>query len=648
MSAIAGLLDLTGQPVDPSLLASLTEALRHRGPDGIDRWSRGHVALIHAHSWTTPEELGERQPLVGHGGHVCVAADARIDNREELLPILAGYLPPGIPSDAQLILAAYQRWGSDCPTHLIGDFAFGLWDSIAGRLLCARDPAGIRTLYYARHGSLLVFASGVDAVLAGLGGDAPLNEPLLAEIVLGEWDRWTTETAYRPISRLPQGYQLQAADGEVGLRRFWISGAQVEQPLRSEHDYVERFGDLLDLAVRARLRSVGPVAIKVSGGLDSSAIAALAGRASDEGAVPAPRLYSYVYERSPAADERRYLDALLECLPGSPITLIPSDDRWALREFGDDAGYPLPEPDPFMFRALSVGALRAAHADGLRVLLSGHGGDEILVSTPYHLAPRLWRDVSLRDFAVELPHFWRLSRRRGLRILARESVRASLAPRLRASLGRLRRSRRRNGLRPAQPRSESFVDPLPAPPLRTRAARLAYEGLHNGLTAWYRVEFYELASHAGVEWRFPFLDRRLVDFTLNLPRPVLYRAGWGRAVLREAMIGLLPETIRLRTTKATITDLVERGLLEHEAPRIERLLSGFVASRAVLADPAGLWSAWAAYRRNRRDLDPRVINAVAVEAWMEARTLRRRTLASAAALAPAVDNGHDAELADQA
>jgi asparagine synthase (glutamine-hydrolysing) len=617
MAGIAALVDLGDQPLDPLVVERVRDSIVRRGPDGTDAWQGAHVALIHAHFWTTPEELGERQPIVGGGGRLALAADARLDDRDGLMAALGSARPPGEPSDAQLILAAYEKWGEDCAAQLVGDFAFAIWDGSANRLFCARDPAGIRTLHYARAGSLLIVASGVDAVLAGLGGSAPVNEPLLVDMVNGHWERWVTETAYLPISRLPQGYALTAEGGVLRTRRYWTYGAaRPAGAPRSRQEYVEEFRHLLDLSVRARLRSVGTPSIMVSGGIDSSSITALAGRAASQGRNPPAHLYTFTFDATPGSDEREYLTETLERWPQLPVTFVPSDDSWALREYGDDAGYALSEPDPNMFRALLLGVFRAVRRNGSTVVVSGHGGDETLISQPYHLLPYLWRDLGLRDWKTELPYFWASSKRRGTQWLVKTSVRDALRPLFdRPTMLALRR-RVIDGPLPAASRDrEPLSDPFPPPALPTRAAELVYEGLHDGLAAVRRVGFYELAGYAGIDWRFPYYDRRVVEFALHLPRPLMYQRGSARAILREAMTGLLPERVRTRKSKTAISGLVDRGLLEKETSRFETLVAGYRGPTVGAASAAGVTAAAEAYRTGRSGLDPRVTYAIAIAAW---------------------------------
>ena len=167
MSAIAGIHYLNERPVDFADLGRMVDILAHRGPDGADIWSEGSVGFGHRMLWTTPESLLEKLPLVNQRGDLVITADARIDNREELIAALSlAECRFEKITDSHLILAAYEKWGETCPEHLLGDFAFAIWDKRNQMLFCARDHFGVRPFYY-HHcpRRMFAFASEIKALL---------------------------------------------------------------------------------------------------------------------------------------------------------------------------------------------------------------------------------------------------------------------------------------------------------------------------------------------------------------------------------------------------------------------------------------------------------------------------------------------------
>ena len=294
MSGIAGILNLNGAPVDPHQLRKMADAMAYRSRDGQKIWHDGSIGLVHCHFWTTPEEVGEEQPVGSLDGRHWITADARIDNRDELIPLLTakGHLTKKIPTDAEVTLAAYQCWGEHCARHLVGDFAIAIWDAPARRLFMARDVIGLRQLYYALVDGVLYFGTAIGAVVAALPRAPSLNRRVIEDYLRGRYSSWICQTVYEEILRLPPAHSLIAkGNGLSAPRLYYVFGSQPPPDCKTDQEWMEAFRALLDEAVRSRLRSNMPVGILVSGGLDSSAIACVAhDLAQDEANLPTIRL----------------------------------------------------------------------------------------------------------------------------------------------------------------------------------------------------------------------------------------------------------------------------------------------------------------------------------------------------------------------
>ena len=167
MSGIVAVVNFDGAPVDPQVLKKMAEQCAYRGPDGINYWIQGNVGLAHLALHATPEALREHQPQLSEDGKLCLTADARVDNRPELIPLLQAKGEPvtNESTDADLILAAYRVWGEKCPEQIIGDYAFAIWDAKEQRLFCARDIYGVKSLHYARVGATLCVASEAQQII---------------------------------------------------------------------------------------------------------------------------------------------------------------------------------------------------------------------------------------------------------------------------------------------------------------------------------------------------------------------------------------------------------------------------------------------------------------------------------------------------
>jgi asparagine synthase (glutamine-hydrolysing) len=600
----------------------MAAAHRYRQPDGEACWEEGGVGFAHAHHWTTPEEVGEEQPFSSADGRYQVIADARIDNREELIRELGGAgaeLEPGI-SDARLILAAFERWGEACVPRLLGDFAFAIWDRKQRRLFLARDVMGVRPLYHATHDGLFLFGTTLRAVLAGLPAAPGLNRPLLEEFLRSYYRRWTRETVYDRVERLPPAHWLSITEAGREERLYYVLGSAPHPACRTEAEWAEGFAAVLREAVRCRLRSRAPVAVTTGGGLDSSAIAGIAHElagASPEGG-PEVQLHA-AYHAEPAADERRYFDVLAEHCSGFPAIRVPADDCWALREYGTDHDFPLEEPEIYPLRSHSLALFRSAAAHGAQVVLTGEGANQVLGHSVYY-HPSALRGIPAKELLRELPHFFRASGNRPARVLFHALIRP-LFPE--AVVERLRPLRpgtvewpawvvQDRPAAPPRPLSRDFTNP---PGLRW-SARLAHQALRSAFDLARLSVLDVTCAYAGVELRLPFLDRRVVEFLLAAPPESRSWNGEDRRILREAARGLLPEVIRTRRDKASLLGLVHQGLRERSRGRVEALLCDSQAARLGFIVPGPLRECLEAYWSGTHSQDYRFLPVLALEAWL--------------------------------
>ena len=212
-----------------------------------------------------------------------ITANARIDARDERL------------TDAELILHAYEKWGDDCVKHLLGDFAFAIWDDRRKRLFCARDHFGVKPFFYTHIGDKFNFSS----TLNELKVSTTLNEIAIGDYLLFGVNQDQSTTVFKDIQRLPPGHILIVENNQIKIQRYWTPSLPALIRFRDPDQYVERFLELLSLAVRDRLRT-DRVAVSMSGGLDSTSLAAIA---RDHATVGA---FTVVYDSLIPDQERHY------------------------------------------------------------------------------------------------------------------------------------------------------------------------------------------------------------------------------------------------------------------------------------------------------------------------------------------------------
>jgi asparagine synthase (glutamine-hydrolysing) len=370
MCGIAGIASIDGTPV-PRLevaLSVLDRLIAHRGPDGNGRWSCGsrRVGLAHRRLAIIDLSAAAQQPMTGPGSTV-ISYNGEIYNYPELRAALTPVWDFRSASDTECILAAYDRHGVDCLGHLRGMFAFAIWDERRKRLFCARDRFGVKPFYYAVVGNLFVFASEAKALLPFMPEIASdpeaLAEYLTFQYTIGE------ATLFRGIRQLLPGHSLIIEDGRVDVRRYWDVRYEIDYD-HSPRYFENRLVELLDDSVRMHLRSDVPVGSYVSGGLDSSLIAILAGKA-EHGVGDC---FHGRFTEFPGYDESDYA-AVAATRAGARLHVTDITARH-FRDRIADVIYHLDYPvaGPGSFPQFIVSQLAAQH---LKVVLGGQGGDEI-------------------------------------------------------------------------------------------------------------------------------------------------------------------------------------------------------------------------------------------------------------------------------
>jgi asparagine synthase (glutamine-hydrolysing) len=524
----------------------MNAAQAHRGEtSGLH--ADGPVALGLVDRPATPGARAERQPLVTESGLV-IAADARLDNRGELISQLR--LPDGATlTDAHLIVSAYERWGAGAPARLVGAFAFVVWDPRNRTLFCARDHLGLRPFSYVlRAGQFFVFASEIKSLHAVDGVERVANEAILIAYLDGR-QLGQGESFYEGVARLPPAHHLTVDPNGTRLERYWRLDRERELRLPRPEQYVEAFRECFDEAVAARLRSAGTVGAMLSGGLDSSSVAATA-LALGGGPVPT---FSFTFEGIRASDERVFQQLVTDSGSYEPHriegeALNPFDEFDRLLFLAD-------EPSDAANLFLNVAAWRAASRSGTPVILDGFFGDSAVSYGDDRIA-ELLRAGRLTTWLREIRARARVESggRSMVKSLIVSSLRTVLPQAPAAGTKELAKSDRAPVFVPL---NASAAGRLAAPVLQdddrfhTVRERQIGDIEHEAYTPLFEV-MNKVATGTGIDVRFPFADRRLLELSVSMPSEAKQRDGWDRWMLRSAMAGRLPDTVRWRTGKADL------------------------------------------------------------------------------------------------
>ncbi|SFT85446.1 asparagine synthetase B family protein [Halomonas saccharevitans] len=547
MSAILGRVSLDGRQVSRRNFIKAFDTLQDWGRDGRGLLVQGAVALGHQNLALTLVSGNERQPLCL--GRQYIVSDAVIDNRAELCElleidsILAGEIP-----DSQLILRAYQRWGEASVDRLVGDFAFVIWDSETSRLFAARDVAGSRPLFYAQRACTLLFGTTVESIVAHPDIQFDIDESRVAFFLAQPFGAYENPFI-EGIEFLPPGHTLLASTHGINVRRYWHPEEIPPASSASLDDYAEQLRSLVERAIEDRLCQNHPVGSHISGGLDSTGISVLAHRLlrnngsrldmSYAWAPPICDLYPLVEK---AFDERFQIADLskregFDCVFGS----ASSDDYMSFlkRNIAFENSTDLFEELPLMEQAAGRKT---------RVMLSGWGGDECVTFglrgyPSWLLGQRRFKDLfnlartcggGLRKPIGVSKFIFQL----GILPLCSDKVYSAFSPYLKT----------RQLLRLSAPalmarypdayKKTSLIWRDAKDPFSMQCALLKNGHLSARMSLWSTW-----AGPLGIQYRYPLLDKRLIEYSLSLPPDMLWQKRSDRIVYREAMRDVLPKRV---------------------------------------------------------------------------------------------------------
>jgi asparagine synthase (glutamine-hydrolysing) len=540
---------------DRARVLRMRDVIAHRGPDDAGLLTDERAALGHRRLSIVDLAAGH-QPLANEDETVWIVFNGEIYNHADVRPELeaAGHRYR-TRSDTETIVHAYEQWGDACVDRLRGMFAFAIWDSPRRRLLLARDRLGVKPLYWAMAGNRLLFGSEIKAILESGLIRAAADEARLPELLSTRYLSGP-ETLFKGIHRLLPGHTLVFENGRVTTRQYWdvpTGGANEAVSALSERQAVERFRELLEEAVRIRLMADVPLGMFLSGGLDSSAIAALMAKMIDR-----PLQTFSVAFRQRAFSELDYARQVSSAIKADAheIVIDEQDFFGALPRLIWHEDEPMAHPSsvPLYF----VSELARKH---VKVVLTGEGSDELLAG--YGKYPRAlinWRAAAAYGVLPRQIREWvagRVVRRlpaRMRRHAARSFVAMERTPEAMffdnfAAMG-LERQQSLLTSRFAATTAEQAYGPsrayFDAPNGRSTVLdRLLYADLKTYLVELLMKQD-QMSMAASIESRVPFLDHKLVEFAATLPPRLKLRGFRTKWILREAVRAILPAEILSR------------------------------------------------------------------------------------------------------
>lgn len=638
MCGIAGIWNRNGGVVESSTVLRFVSALAHRGPDGQAAVSadEGRLALAHRRLAILDTTPAAAQPMRSASGRYAMIYNGEVYNflelRAELEHLGHRFHSAG---DSEVVLAAWEQWGAECLLRFNGMWSLAIWDRSERVLVLSRDRFGVKPLYFTTDRTRIAFASELKAFLALNGFTPRANNAAIEARLAGNF---VDHVLLEGIESLPPGHNLQVDRRAIRLSRWWNTLDHLEHAPMRAADRADRFRELLIDACHLRLRSDVPVAISLSGGLDSASVAASIAAAPETRSRPCGRAYIAAF---PGTDQDEASYGMIASHGAGMVPVVREISADAFRESIDTYLYQFEEIGG-LFGAAAWMLYREMRRDGVIVSLEGHGGDELLGGYVLHVVLALMRsggplaaprrvlelvDVLRRMDAALAPGY-----ATAVTTLAGVSL-PGLARLVRILPGQGRRDRvfgeafRRHGRDPgtsgspcdeAETRRIDDLGPLTS---------VLYRSFHRESLPRILRNFDAHSMGHGVEVRMPFLDWRLVCHAFSLPDRDKVAAGYTKRILREVMRGMVPDAVRLRREK-----------LGYNAPLPRWFATGLRDwLREVLNDPAFLCSEqwdgpalramamrnWRDGGRWRPDEVSRINRAVTAHHW-QTRWLRQR------------------------
>ena len=620
--------------VDPSVLSAMTEALSHRGPDDSGTYVNGNVGLGHTRLSILDLSERGRQPMASDDGQIRVSYNGEIYNygeiREELRSKGRVFRTD---CDTEVLLRSYEEWGMECLHRFVGMFAFAVWDGRHGALYLARDRVGIKPLYYYMEDGLFLFASELKSMMKHPGFSGRISPDGLALFLRYDYVR-SPHTIYENTFKLEPGYYLRLKDGELEKRAYWdVTEFWSAEPLDvGEEEACGMFEELMNDSIKHRLVSDVPVGLFLSGGIDSSLVAALV-RRNVSGSF---KTFTIGFDDE-KYDEAAWAKELAAHLGTDHVEAYISEDEALRTVFDIPSIYDEPFADSSAIPTCVVSRLACGH---VKVVMSADGGDELfcgynnyLKCSRYAAAAGKLPSVAKRGLraaisglgagafaaAGRIPGLSRLRKLSGVW----ERERASLLAVIDGDMAEMNRHRR--GIwsprdmpevfgRTSGVHQETFDEEFVALEDGDLLSRMLYGDFRIWLPDDILTKVDKASMSVGLEARVPLLDHRFVSFAARIPMNLKYRDGETKYLMKKVLSRHLPEELYRRPKKG-FSSPVDRWLRSGLKPVVEEYLGPDAVRRSGVFDP-GEVSRWKDGFYEKFTVGPRQIwNLLMFQMW---------------------------------
>jgi len=618
MGKIAAVINWDGVHVAPHTIEQITKPFTNLDASKPKLFIKDNFGFCYAPHSSTPKFIQQKQPLVSEDERFILVCDARIDNRQELLNHLTNTVfASASPTDYDLILAAYRKWGVECPVHLIGDFAFVIWDNSSKTVFAARDAMNMRTLSYTQTGDNLYIATEGAQLLQHPSINAKINKQALASWISGWPD--PNISMFDGIQLLPAGHSLLADVNGIKVERYWTLDPTFKIRHNSIADYEGQLKDILSRSVGDRLHSSSEViASQMSGGMDSTTVTALANQqvATIHKQIAA---ISHTYKTIASCDESESINDMLQHL-GIKNAHFMAAEQHAELDFMELYPPSLENPGT-VCSPRYIDEMKLIKEIGADVLLTGSGGDEMTWGHSLTYSNRLLHgDLKAIQEAISGCKELQLPL---LNTLLHLFVTPIIPQRIKQGIRKIR------GKSPAsnipiwipnatkellEQENNNIIDTthFSNPALQAR-----YKAWQNSSTINSVRSYHQAGESFGIEVRHPFFDRRLVEFSFAIPDDLWIRENYPKWLLRRSMTGLLPDSVCWNKNKI-IFDSFFGQIIRQQKETIRTILSDRRLHEMGLVDNDKLLHAFDTILGNpKTSLNVDLLYALMAQIWFQ-------------------------------
>ncbi len=619
MCGIAGFVTRAPSAPPESLLARMTDAIRHRGPDASGYYRDSYAALGHRRLSIIDVRDGQ-QPMSNEDGALWIVYNGEIFNHADLRPALdqAGHRYR-TRCDTETILHAYEQYGPDCVTRFRGMFSFAIWDKNTRTLFCARDRLGKKPFYYYWDGHLFAFASEIKALL-----EHPAISPRFEESLLSEYLSFGycsgEQTLFSGIRKLMPGHWLRLTPEQFETRAYWELPCLVGQPVSPADDqsWIAECRTRLEEAVRTRLMSDVPLGMFLSGGVDSSAIAALMKPMSD-GPV---KTFAVGY-REQEFSELAYARQVAEKIGTEHHEVVIGRDDFfnALPQLIWHEDEPISWPS-----SVSLYFVSRLAAEQVKVVLTGEGSDELFggyaryrfyllnqrLLKAYRTVPRPARDAIRSGIAGSRLLSGNIRRKLQHSVVGRgEDLEALYIDNFYSAFSRAEQQLLLNA--PCGATYDAFLQYWNSQPQASLLSRMLYADQKTYLVELLMKQD-QMSMACSIESRVPFLDHQLVEFAATVPDRMKLRGGVGKYILKRAVEDILPREIVYRKKMGFPTPL-RQWLMEPSADALIAQLHDRDGLLAPYIDFAYLDGLLSRHKSGLEDATDRIWRLLNLQLW---------------------------------